>query len=170
MTTELLFFLIFAIGAVAGALGVLAAKNPVNSAVSLVASFFCLAGTYILLHAEFMAILQIMVYAGAIMVLFTFVLMLLNIRTEDVGKPHVNSTKVLGVVSAAGILTALLSAVVYTAPVGQVLLPEMNVDGFGRVSYIGQMMMTRFILPFEMASILLLVGIVSAVVIAKRRL
>jgi uncharacterized MnhB-related membrane protein len=86
MNVEQVLFYLFALGAIAGCSGVVLSRNPINSAVSLVAAFFFLAGNYVLLHANFMAIVQILVYAGAIMVLFLFVLMLLNQRDEELGR------------------------------------------------------------------------------------
>lgn len=167
---ELIFFIIFAVGAIAASLGVLVARNPVNSAISLVVSFFFLASTYVLLHATFMAVIQILVYAGAIMVLFVFVLMLLNLRTEELGGAKLNIHQMVSVVFAAGIVLVLVQAfTVFSGPDSQVS-PEAIPASYGTVDVIGVELMTRYILPFEMAAVLLLVGIVSAVVVAKKRL
>lgn len=170
MTAEQAFFFLFGIGAVAGAGGVLAARNPVNSAISLVCAFFCLAGVYVLLNAPFLAVLQILVYAGAIMVLFLFVLMLLNLRTGEEGKPQLSATKLLGIVTAAGV-GVVIGASALGSIEGQTTLVTTSVpETYGQVGPIGMAMMTRNVLAFELVGVLLLVGIVGAVVVAKRRL
>jgi len=170
MTAELAFFIFFAIGAIGGCLGVILCRNPINSAISLVAAFFFLAGHYVLLQAHFLAILQIMVYAGAIVVLFLFVLMLLNMRDEDLGPSRVNLTKLLATTAAAGIGTVLMVAVMGSRDGQLRLWVETFPESFGKVAPIGREMMTTYVLAFELVAILLLVGIVSAVVVAKRRL
>lgn len=167
---EFIFFILFAIGACVGSLGVLIAKNPVNSAVSLVMAFFFLAGTYILLNAEFMAIIQVLVYAGAIMVLFVFVLMLLNLRDDELGDARIGSHQMVASLFGVAILVVLIQT--STAFVGSRSQIYANTvpSGFGGVESVGDLMLTRYVLPFEMAAVLLLVGIVSAVVVAKKRL
>lgn len=170
MTADQVFFTLFATGAVAGALGVIASRNPVNSAISLVCAFFCLAGTYVLLQAHLMAILQILVYAGAIMVLFLFVLMLLNLGEQDMGRPRFNIVKALGAVGVFGLSATVVGAVVGSS-IGTVRIEGGGLPSeFGTVEAIGGELMTRWVLPFELVGVLLLVGIVGAVVAAKRRL
>lgn len=166
---ELIFFIVFAIGAVAGSLGVLLAKNPINSAISLVMGFFFLAGIYVLLNASFMGVIQVLVYAGAIMVLFIFVLMLLNFREEDMGDGKIGAHQVLGSLMGVAILVVLIQTIVGTSFTGTRLVTESVPTGFGEVATIGNTMITAWVLPFEMAAVLLLVGIVSAVVVAKKR-
>jgi NADH-quinone oxidoreductase subunit J len=165
MTAEAILFYLFAGGAVAGSLGVILNRHPINSVISLVVSFFFLAGIYLLLHAEFMAVLQILVYAGAIMVLFLFVLMLLNLRDDELGDRRTSATKIAGV-GAVGVLAWAMSSVVAVVTAGGV---EVESD-FGTVRPIGRLLLTEWLLPFELAAVLLLVGIVGAVVVAKRRL
>lgn len=170
MTPEAVFFYIFALGAVAGSVGVLVNRQPINSALSLVVSFFFLAGIYVLLHAHFMAVLQILVYAGAIMVLFIFVLMLLNLRDDELGEIRVNATKVAGV-AVTGVLAWVLSSASLAFIGGGARVWTTTVpDGYGTVAPIGRLLISEWVLPFELAAVLLLVGIVSAVVVAKRRL
>lgn len=171
MTAEQIFFVMFALGAVGGCLGVLASRNPVNSALSLVVAFFFLAGHYVLLQAHFMAILQILVYAGAIMVVFIFVLMLLNLHDDELGKARVNATKVLAVF-VSGVLATVLVSVSLDFRDGAMQLgwPSVIDTEFGQIHPIGMELMTEWVFPFELVSILLLVGIVSAVVVAKKRL
>ncbi len=170
MTAEAIFFYIFALGAVAGSAGVLLCRQPINSALSLVTSFFFLAGIYILLNAEFMAVLQIMVYAGAIMVLFIFVLMLLNLRDDELGTARISATKLLGLGSAAVILYVVASSFAAFAGAGTQLFAPSVGQEFGTVAPLGRLLLTEWVLPFEMAAVLLLTGIVGAVVVAKKRL
>ncbi len=170
MTAEQLFFFVFAIGAIAGAAGVLLFRNPVNSALSLVVSFFFLSFEYVLLRAHFMAVLQILVYAGAIMVLFIFVLMLLNLHPDELGNPRVTVTKLVGAVVSAGLFVTLVATVLSSQEGSrQVWLDSFETE-FGSMRPIARELMTTYVLPFEMVSVLLLVGIVGAVVVAKKRL
>jgi NADH-quinone oxidoreductase subunit J len=170
MTAEILFFTLFALGSLGGALGVVLVRNPVNAAMSLVASFFFLAAIYILLQAQFLAVLQVLVYAGAIMVLFLFVLMLLNQRGDELGKARVQVTRVIGVVAAAGVFTVLASSIVAFGGGAAQVVGESVPETWGTVRPIGLSLMTEHVLAFELVAVLLLVGIVSSVVIAKRRI
>lgn len=169
MGAETIFFLIFASGAVAATLGVLLSRNPINSAISLVISFFFLAGIYAMLSAHLNAIMQIMVYAGAIMVLFVFVLMLLNFGDEDAEKPVLNPTQIISMLVGVALFIALVSASLGFVDGNRRVFQPSVPPGFGGVEAIGHALMTSYVLPFEMAAVLLLVGIVGAVVIAKRR-
>ncbi len=169
MTVEQVLFYLFAVGALAGCSGVVLSRNPINSAVSLVAAFFFLAGNYVLLHANFMAIVQILVYAGAIMVLFLFVLMLLNQRDEELGKRKAGITQLIGFFAAA-VVAVSLGAGFMSYRSATATFPADVPASFGTVQQIGRALMTTHLLPFELVSLLLLIGIVSAVVVAKRRL
>jgi len=166
---ELIFFIVFAIGAIAGSLGVLLARNPINSAISLVVGFFFLAGIYVLLNASFMGMIQVLVYAGAIMVLFIFVLMLLNFRDDEIVDAKIGFHQLVAVLMGVAMLVLLVQTIFSTNFVGSSLVAESVPQGFGEVAGIGTALMTTFVLPFEMAAVLLLTGIVSAVVIAKKR-
>ncbi len=165
--TEKILFLVFAIPLVATALGVLFSRSPVYAAMNLVAAFFCLAGIYVLLTAHLIAFMQVLVYAGAVMVLFLFVIMLLSLGTEHlVPGPSKRAMQWVGVAGALA-----LAAVIGTAiwRVGDVALA--NVDGtFGTVKAVGRVLFTEYLLPFEATSLLLLVAIVGAVVVAKERI
>lgn len=163
------FFAIVTIVAVVSALLVVTCKNPINSALSLVLTFFCLATYYAMLDAPFMAAIQIIVYAGAIMVLIVFTIMLLNIRV-DANKKQAHKV-VLG--SVIGIATLLLAGLFVTR--GKVAQPVCSVTSdmlnqFGHTELIGKVMFTEFLLPFEVTSILLLAAMVGAVILAKRKL
>lgn len=164
---QLIFFYVVALVTLVAGIGVISCRNPINSAISLVMTFFCLAVFYVMLHAPFMAAIQVMVYAGAIMVLIIFVMMLLNQGLVAIGK-HRHA------LVGAGIAAALLVVqMVITVTKGQVSEPvgaitAKVVESVGHTQLIGQAMFTDFLLPFEIASILLLVAIIGAVVLAKR--
>ncbi len=176
---ELLIFWVLAVGALGGALLVILpplARNPLYSALALVASFVFLAGIYILLLAHFVAVLQILVYAGAIMVLFVFVIMLLNLQPHELAPARVTPARVLGAVAAAFVVTRL--ALVVAAPLPT---PPADLAGpvattitgapvdYGTVKHVGHALFTQFLVPFELLSLVLLVAILGAVVLASRR-
>lgn len=162
-------FLFFGLAGVALASGVLVVfqTHPLRSALWLIVNFFAVAGIYLLLHAEFIAAIQIIVYAGAIMVLFLFVIMLLNLRQpEEPTKEPYSAQKVGGVVlsvAAALFLSYGLARVKFTpaAPAK---------PGLGNTESIATLLFTDYLLPFEVTSVLLLVAIVGAVVLSKSRL
>ncbi len=166
------FFYIFAGLAIAFSLSVVLKKSPVASAFSLVMVFFCFAGIYAILDAHLIAALQVLVYAGAIMVLFVFVIMLLNADT-----PSLDMQRTPGVIKlGAGTLSvALLGIFIYvlrntpeTVPTGSFTLEKIRESG-GNTLVLSQLMFSQYILPFELTSVLLLGGIVGAVAIAKRK-
>jgi NADH-quinone oxidoreductase subunit J len=144
-------------------------RNPVMSAIYLIANFFCLAGLYLLLRAQLLAVLQIAVYTGAIMVLVVFVIMLLNLGNEERLTERFDFRKGAGVVLVAGLLLELL--VVFVAPAGSDLGDEAHpaAASIGTVESMGAALFGKFLLPFEVTSLLLLVAIVGAVVLAKKR-
>src|SRR5512141_2616385 len=108
---EVVVFWIFAIPLLVSAIGVVVSRNPVNAAMSLVAAFFFLAGIYVLLTAHLLAFLQVLVYAGAIMVLFLFVIMLLTTGDEDFGRTRVKVMQVAGACGAGGVMAVVVQAV-----------------------------------------------------------
>ncbi len=165
-TAELVLFWVFAIPLLASAAGVVAARNPVYAAMSLVSAFFWLAGIYVLLTAHLLAFVQIIVYAGAIMVLFLFVVMLLSLSDAELGLEKLTALKFVGIVGAAGLLTLLVTAVVQGAPLG---MRQVGAD-YGTVKAVGKLLFTQYLLPFEATSVLLLVAIVGAVVVAKEKI
>ena len=163
------FFAIVTIVAVVSALLVVTCKNPINSALSLVLTFFCLATFYVMLEAPFMAAIQIIVYAGAIMVLIVFTIMLLNIRV-DANKKHAHQVA-LGTV--VGIVTLLLAGLFLTRGKAATIAGPITSDlikQVGHTELLGTVLFTEFLLPFEAASILLLAAMVGAVILAKRKL
>jgi NADH-quinone oxidoreductase subunit J len=162
--SALLFYLFGAL-AVGGALGmVLNVRNTVAGAMSLVLTMVALGGVYVLLDAYLIGVLQILVYAGAIVVLFLFVVMLLNLRGEQFGPERLAAGKVLGVGVAVLLFLQLLWLVPSFAPPAE--LPP----GFGGYRYVGMSLFTDWVLAFEATSLLLLAAMIGAVVLAKRKL
>ena len=161
MTTFLFYF--FAILTVVAAAGVIAARSPIYSAMSLVGTFFSLAAIYALLLAHTIAVLQVLVYAGAIMVLFLFVIMLLSLA-DPVPPGKVTFGRVMGVVCAVGLGVLLSYASWNFVPIGAE--PPAS---FGTLQSIGAQLYTQWLAPFEAVSLLLLVAMVGAVVVAKSR-
>jgi NADH-quinone oxidoreductase subunit J len=165
-SAEIFVFWIFAIPLIAAAAGVVISKSPIHSAMSLVAAFFFLAGIYVLLTAHLLAWLQVLVYAGAIMVVFLFVIMLLNLDDEVLGVNRLKVMKLLGVAGAAALGGLVVAAVREAGP-----MPMARVaDDFGTVRAVGRVLFTQYLLPFEATSLLLLVAIVGSVVVAKQRI
>ena len=133
---------------------------------SLVVSFFFLAAIYVLLVAHLLAFMQVLVYAGAIMVLFLFVIMLLTTADDEVQRTRLKAMQAFGVAGAAGVVSVIVVAV---SRLGA--LPMQNVPPqFGTVKAVGRLLFTQYVLPFEATSLLLLVAIVGAVVVAKQRI
>lgn len=163
---ESVLFYVFSGLAIASALGVvLNVSNTVYAALSLMVSMVAVAGLFVILHAEFVGVLQILVYAGAIVVLFVFVIMLLNLRSMSLGVERQPLMKLLGTVVLAAAtlkLTAVLGA-------GRTRLPEVA-PSFGTVEDVAAVLYTDYVLVFEAAGVLLLAGLVAAVVLAKREL
>jgi NADH-quinone oxidoreductase subunit J len=165
---ELLAFYMLGVGAVVTAIVTVIHRNPVASALHLILTMVFLAGIFVLLNAHFMAVIQIMVYAGAIMVLFVFVIMLLNLKGEE--WPPMTWKKLL--VSFIGIL--LVGYCVIKIPgifKGSILPMTTQVtEDFGTTKVVGRRLFTDFLLPFEVTSILLLSAIIGAVILAKMKI
>jgi NADH-quinone oxidoreductase subunit J len=164
LTVEQWFFYPFAALALLGAAGVVVARNPLHGAISLVVSFFFLAALFILLAAHLVGVLQVIVYAGAIMVLFLFVIMLLSLGEAELGRPRPTVLKVVGAAFAVGVVAAGYR--VFQVEVAPRVLPEQ----FGTAAAVGQALFNDYLLPFEAVSLLLLVAIAGAVVVAKGKL
>jgi NADH-quinone oxidoreductase subunit J len=164
--TELILFWIFAVASVAGALGMLLnLRNTVASALCLVVTMLAIACLFVLLLAQFVGVIQVMIYAGAIVVLFMFVVMLLNLERDSLGGQAQPVMKVIGTILAVAVGIKL------TAIVSSLRAPWPDVEpAFGTTRQIGQSLYTDYLLPFELTSILLIAGILGAIVLAKRRL
>jgi len=165
-TAEVVVFWILALPLIASAVGVLLSRNPVNAAMSLVAAFMCLAGIYVLLLAHLVAFLQVLVYTGAIMVVFLFVIMLLSLHDEDLVEARWKAMQWAGVAGAIGLLAVMARAIQSAGALGFKTVGE----DFGTVKAVGRLLFTQYLLPFEVTSLLLLVAIVGAVVVAKERI
>ena len=163
MSVHLILFLAFGAVAVGGAVNLLVQRHPINSALSLIAVMAALAGEYLLLGAEFVAALQVIVYAGAIMVLFVFVIMLLNAGEEE----RTSGSRVAILFGVPGMLLgSLLVAWVVLRHSGTEAVAIGALPGPPKT--IGQMLFHEFLLPFEVTSILILIAIMGAVVLASR--
>ncbi|GGP04444.1 NADH dehydrogenase subunit J [Cloacibacterium rupense] len=162
---QFLFFFI-ALVAVASAVYFVFAKNPLYAILSLIVTFFSIAALYVLLNAQFLGIVQIIVYAGAIMVLFLYVLMMLNLNAKDESKKH-NLLKFTGIISAGIIFVGMIGAYKGVAMTNATT----DVDSqIGLTKNLGKLLFNEYVLPFELASILILAGIVGSVLIGKKDL
>lgn len=163
---ELLLFFFVAFVAISSAVYFVFARNPLYSILSLIVTMFSIAGLYILLNAQFLGIVQIIVYAGAIMVLFLYILMMLNLNKEDESKKQ-NLMKFAGVFSAGLLLIGILGAFKGF----KIERIAGNVDsGVGLTKNLGRLLFNEYVLPFELASILIFAGIIGAVLIGKKDL
>lgn len=168
MTFDTIFFYFIAALAIFSAILMVTRRNPVMSVIFLIANFFCLAILYLLLHAQFIAIIQILVYAGAIMVLFLFVIMLLNLKDEQKLTEKVSYKKILALVLAAIILIEIIMVV--GVPFGQAQTRmSAEAEMIGTSEFIGKMLFTDFVFPFEVTSVLLLVAMIAVIILAKKK-
>lgn len=162
---EAIFFYIFAILTVIGAVVVISHKNPVASAISLVLTFFCTAVLFVLLRGHFVAAIQVLVYAGAIIVLFLFTVMYLNIKEDalkfDSLQIEKKITFLMIIVAVVGYFTYQIASHVAKSELVQTI-------SFGTVESVGKILFTEFLLPFELTSILIVAAIVGVVAIARR--
>jgi len=168
---ETALFIVLSVVTVITAILVIVQRNPVASAIYLIITFFCLAGIYLLLHAQFIAIIQVLVYAGAIMVLFLFVIMLLNLEKERKLVARHRLQKVLGVFLGIILLAQIgliFNSVLLEGTKGK--FPPEQVAILGNTEVVARLLFTDFLLPFEITSILLLVAIIGAIVLAKRQI
>jgi NADH:ubiquinone oxidoreductase subunit 6 (subunit J) len=161
-------FFVGAIGAIAGAVGVVVLRNPFYSVLALVAHLISLAALFLLLRAEFVAAGQVVVYAGAVMVLYVFVVAYVG-GGADTRAPGGGGLRILGPVFALALAVELCIALLGSGLKGISGKGAPYVAGFGSPASIGEQLLTRFLFPFEVASLLLLVAAVGAVVLARRR-
>ncbi|WP_114781833.1 NADH-quinone oxidoreductase subunit J family protein [Botryobacter ruber] len=163
MTTESLFYFLASLTLLC-ALLVVISKNPIHSVLFLIVTFFTISGHYVLLNAQFLAAVNIIVYAGAIMVLFLFVIMFLNQNQQVVSTPTLS--KLAGAI-AGGMLLVILVAGLKDANVTEHTPGNFN-SQIGMVENLGQVLYTQYLLPFELASVLFLVAMVGAVFLGKK--
>ncbi len=166
MTTTILFWIFAALMLGFGA-AVILNRNPVASALSLVMSFLGLAALYITLNAYFIGVVQVLVYAGAVMVLFLFIIMLLDLKAEK--RRKLNFPALIGGITIAIIFISQLSAVLTQLPGGQRQLPPLT-EKLDDVRSIGFMLFSDYNLPFQIIGVLVLVASVGVVVLSKREL
>lgn len=161
--TQIIFYLLSAM-AVGGALMMLLSKNAVKSILWLIVVFFAISGHYIMLNAQFLAVVNIIVYAGAIMVLFLFVVMLMNLNSDNEIKRNTR-LQFIGILSAGCLFLILLSALF----ADNVAHPVKTGYGeSGLIKNLGSVLFTNFVLPFEISSVLFLSAMVGAVIISKK--
>ncbi len=162
---EALFFYIFAFLTVAGGVLMVTFRNPLSGAFSLVLSLVSLAGLFAMLEAEFVFILQILVYAGAIMVLIIFTIMLLNLKQEELEEAPVGKIRVLFILVACAVAAFGVMDVFS-------MIPDVGVaevaDDFGSIEAVGRKMFSDYLYPFEVISLVLLVAVVGVVLLAKK--
>ncbi|HQR92197.1 MAG: NADH-quinone oxidoreductase subunit J [Bacteroidetes bacterium 24-39-8] len=164
-TTEILFFFLSAL-AIFSAIMVLISKNPIHSVLWLVAVFFAISGHYILLNAQFLAIVNMIVYAGAIMVLFLFVVMLMNLNAET--EPQKNLwMKLAGVISGGCLLMVLVSLVRQATDLNAKKAMTTTGD-IGLIKNLGKLLFSEYVVPFEITSVLFLSAMIGAIVIGKK--
>ena len=149
--------------AVFSALMVITSKHPIYSVLWLIITFFCISGHYILMNAQFLAIVNIIVYAGAIMVLFLYVLMLMDLKKDS--EPQKNKwLKLIGALAGGTLLLVLVAALRTT----EEQLTQLNTGNIGLIENLGKTLFTEYVVPFEISSILFLSAMIGAVVIGKK--
>jgi NADH-quinone oxidoreductase subunit J len=162
--SDILFYSLSAL-AVGSAVLVVLSRNPVYSVLWLIVTFFTISGHYILLNAQFLGIVNLIVYAGAIMVLFLFVIMLMNLNADS--EPQKNKwLKLAGVVAGGCLLLVIVAALKSTEVKG--MSAELNTGNIGLIENLGKALFTEYVVPFEISSILFLSAMVGTVVLGKR--
>ena len=159
---DILFWVLSAI-AVGCALGVILSRNPVNSVMFLIVTFFAISGHYVLMNAQFLAIVNVIVYAGAIMVLFLFVIMLMNLNA-DVEPQKGQLVQLAGVISGGVFFLVILAAIKSARPE----IMDKTSSDIGLITNLGKVLFTKYVLPFEISIVLFLSAMIGAIVIGKK--
>lgn len=159
---EILFWFL-TVMAIGCGLGVILSRNPVNSVLFLIATFFAISGHYIMMNAQFLAVVNIIVYAGAIMVLFLFVIMLMNLNADT--EPQKNRLVQLAGIISGGALFLVVLAALKTTTVNTL---EPGSTDIGLIKNLGKTLFTQYVLPFEISSVLFLSAMIGAIVIGKK--
>lgn len=168
MTLESVLFYVLSSVGITSAVLVVTRRNPIISALWLIVNFFCLAGLYLTLHAQFIAVIQILVYAGAIMVLFVFVIMLLNFRDEHTLFERVTWKKLVAAGLGLAVMMEMISIIMASVyPSAQYFSRS---GSLGTIENLGGQLFTKFLFPFEVTSLLLTAAIVGAVLLAKKKM
>lgn len=165
MSVTVFLFYFLSVLALGSAIMVVISRNPVYSVLWLISTFFAISGHYILMNAQFIGIVNLIVYAGAIMVLFLFVIMLMNLNAES--EPKKNKwLKLAGVVSGGCLLLVMVAALKSAEVKGEIV--QVKEGNIGLIENLGKALFTDFVVPFEISSILFLSAMVGAVVIGKK--
>ena len=165
MNTLLIIFYFLSVVTLATAFLTIISKNPIHSAIYLVICFFTIAGHYLLFNAQFLAIVHIIVYSGAIMVLFLFTIMLMNLNEE--GEPHKKlATKLAAAISFGLVCFVMLAVFIKAMPI----IDEYKTTGqdFQSIKILGKVLLNQYMVPFEFASVLLLVAMIGTVLLSKK--
>lgn len=168
MNIQIIAFFVLGLLAVATGILLVTRRNPVSAAVSLIMHFFALAGLYLTLQAQFIAAVQILVYAGAIMVLVVFVIMLLNLGKEDTLKERFNPRTALAIALSSALALEVLLAFLSTPTGFNEIAP--SAEKIGSPAEIGNVLFSGYIFPFEAISLLLLAAILGSIILAKRKI
>lgn len=161
---EILFYILSTITIGSAALTILS-KNPIHSAIWLVVSFFSIAGHYILLNAQFLGMVHIMVYSGAIMILMLFTIMLMNLNiSTEIQKPIV--VKITATVAFCLVGLVFIAAIMKANPIVETY--KASGEDFQSIKVLGQVLLNEYVVPFEMAAVLLLLSMIGAVLISKK--
>jgi NADH-quinone oxidoreductase subunit J len=173
MSTEMVlgqaYFWILAAAALAGAVATVAAKNPIRGAMGLLLMILSVAGLFLALHAQFLAVIQLIVYAGAIVVLFIFVIMLLGPSATSPSDHRGRIPRAFAAALFGGAGLAAISLLVRTAPEGAARIPPGVDNEFGSVDAFGRTLFTEGLVPFELSSALLMIAIIGAIAVARGR-
>jgi NADH-quinone oxidoreductase subunit J len=165
MSITTILFILLSVMAVGSALMVITRKNPVHSVLYLIVTFFAISGHYILLNAQFLAIVNIIVYAGAIMVLFLFVVMMMNLNIA--AEPQKNKLiQLAGLISGGSLLLVMLAATIKSKSITADV--QMQVGDYGLIKTLGKVLFNDYVVPFELSSVLFLSAMIGAVVMSKK--
>ncbi|MBL8017412.1 MAG: NADH-quinone oxidoreductase subunit J [Ignavibacteria bacterium] len=167
-TAENIMILLFAILALGSAIMMITRRSPITSALYLVVNFFAISGIYLMLRSQFVAIIQILVYAGAIMVLFLFVIMLLNLSGEKKLTENLTYKKLSAIILAL-LLFCSLGITTFFAFMGKFKTLHQNAEVMGTIQSVGKELYTTYSFPFELVSFVLLAAIVGAIVLAQKK-
>jgi|SRR4030095_2585255 NADH-quinone oxidoreductase subunit J len=167
-TFENILILVFAIISVFAAILMITRRNPITSALFLIVNFFCVSVIYLMLRSQFIAIIQILVYTGAIMVLFLFVIMLLNLQDESKLSENITYKKLSAVILSL-LLFSSLAITAFFAFTGKFKTMSPNAEGQGTIEAVGKQLYTVFSFPFELVSFILLAAIIGAIVLAQKK-
>jgi len=168
MSLHVILFVLLALVAAISSVMMITRRQAIISALFLVINFFALAGLYLLLQAQFIAAVQVIVYAGAIMVLFLFVIMLINTESEEKFMEKAKSFKTFAIIASALVFAEMTYAIIFAHPSGMLPAISSNVKN-GTIQSVGKALYTDYVVPFEAAGFLLLSATIGALILAKKR-